>query len=101
MCENLHYKSVYFKELHNEQKYYWPTIYRAGAAVVSTITSNNYLWSKIEDYKVASLSFTRNNNINANESVQRKREADEAAVSIADARGIVQEKKSRLTRKVR
>ena len=38
-CENLHYESVYFKELHNEQKYYWPTIYRAGAAVVSTITS--------------------------------------------------------------
>ena len=42
MCENLHYESVYFKELHNEQEYYWPTIYRAGAAVVSTIT--NYIW---------------------------------------------------------
>ena len=41
MCENLHYESVYFKELHNEQEYYWPTIYRAGTAVVSTITSNN------------------------------------------------------------
>ena len=39
MCENLHYESVYFKELHNEQECYWPTIYRAGAAVVSTITS--------------------------------------------------------------
>ena len=39
MCENLHYESVYFKELHNEQEYFWPTIYRAGAAVVSTITS--------------------------------------------------------------
>ena len=26
MCENLHYESVYFKELHNEQEYYWPTI---------------------------------------------------------------------------
>ena len=38
MCENLHYESVYFKELHNKQEYYWPTIYRAGAAVVSTIT---------------------------------------------------------------
>ena len=38
-CENLHYESVYFKELHNEQEYYWPTIHRAGAAVVSTITS--------------------------------------------------------------
>ena len=42
MCENVHYESpVYFKELHNEQEYYWPTIYkagcRAGAAVVSTI----------------------------------------------------------------
>ena len=32
-------KSVYFKELHNEQEYYCPTIYRARAAVVSTITS--------------------------------------------------------------
>ena len=32
-------KSVYFKELRNEQEYYCPTIYRAGAAVVSTITS--------------------------------------------------------------
>ena len=32
--------SVYiFKELHNEQESYWPTIYRAGAAVVSAITS--------------------------------------------------------------
>ena len=39
MCENLHYESAYFKELHNEQEYYWPTIYRAAAAVVSTITS--------------------------------------------------------------
>ena len=36
-CENLHYESVYFKELHNDQAYYWPTIYRAGTAVVSTI----------------------------------------------------------------
>ena len=24
MCENLHYESVYFKELHNEQEYYRP-----------------------------------------------------------------------------
>ena len=39
MCENLPYESVYFKELHNEQEYYWRSIYRAGAAVVSTITS--------------------------------------------------------------
>ena len=41
MCENLHYESVYFKELHNEQEYYGPTLYRAGAAVLSTITSCN------------------------------------------------------------
>ena len=32
MCENLPYESVYFKELHNEQECYWPTIYRAGAS---------------------------------------------------------------------
>ena len=32
MCEILHYESVYFEELRNEQEYYW-------AAVVSTITS--------------------------------------------------------------
>ena len=37
MCENLPYESVYFKELHNEQECYRPTIHRAGAAVVSTI----------------------------------------------------------------
>ena len=42
MCENLHYESVYFKELHNQQEYCWPTIYRTGAAVVSTITSLCY-----------------------------------------------------------
>ena len=41
MCENLDYESVYFKELHNQQEYYWPTIYKTEAAVVSTITSNN------------------------------------------------------------
>ena len=39
MCENRPYESVYFKELHNEQECYWPTIYRAGTAVMSTITS--------------------------------------------------------------
>ena len=38
-CENLPYESVYFKEVHNEQECYWRTIHRAGAAVVSTITS--------------------------------------------------------------
>ena len=42
MCENLHYESVYFKELHNDQEYYWPITHRAGAAVVSTITSKYY-----------------------------------------------------------
>ena len=26
MCENLHYESAYFKELHNQQEYYSPTI---------------------------------------------------------------------------
>ena len=41
ICVNIFImKSVYFKELHNEQEYYSPTIYRAGAAVVSTITSD-------------------------------------------------------------
>ena len=46
MCENLHYESVYFKELVNEQEYYWPTVYGGGggggwgvAALMSTITS--------------------------------------------------------------
>ena len=43
-CENLHYESLYFKELHNNQEYYWPTIYRAGAAVVSAITSLMVQW---------------------------------------------------------
>ena len=39
MGENLHYESVvYFKEPHNEQEYYWPTIYRTGAAVVLDVT---------------------------------------------------------------
>ena len=36
---------VYFKKLLNEQEYYWPTINRAGAAVVSTITSSHYIGS--------------------------------------------------------
>ena len=30
LCENLHYESVYFKELHSHQEYCWPTRYRAG-----------------------------------------------------------------------
>ena len=29
---------VYFKELHKDQEYYWQTIFRAGGALVSTIT---------------------------------------------------------------
>ena len=33
---------VCLKELHNQQEYYWPTIYTTGAAVVSTITSYYY-----------------------------------------------------------
>ena len=32
-------KIFLFKELHDEQEYYCPTMYRAGATVVSTITS--------------------------------------------------------------
>ena len=57
MCENLHYESVYFKELHNEQKYYWPTIYRAGAAVVSAITSYVVLaFESVDDTTLAELS---------------------------------------------
>ena len=39
LCENLDYESVYFKELHNDQAFYWPTIYKAGQAIVSTVTS--------------------------------------------------------------
>ena len=49
MCENLSYESVYFKELHNQQEYYWPTIYKTEAAVVSTITSNNNKKKKKND----------------------------------------------------
>ena len=30
---------INFKELHNDQEHCWPPIYKAGAAVVSTITS--------------------------------------------------------------
>ena len=38
MCENLHYESVYFKELQYTNNI--PTTYRVGAAVVSNVTSN-------------------------------------------------------------
>ena len=48
MCENLHYQSVYFKELHNQKEYYCPTIYRTGAAVVSTITSYILLYLRVK-----------------------------------------------------
>ena len=47
LCENLHYESVCFKELHNVQEYYWPTTYRAGGAVVSTITSSSMVGYEI------------------------------------------------------
>ena len=47
ICVNIIMKSVYFKELHNEQEYYCPTIYRAGAVVVSTITSGKPFCSAI------------------------------------------------------
>ena len=40
MSENLHYETVYFKELHNDEEYHWSKIYTAGVAVVSTITYN-------------------------------------------------------------
>ena len=45
--------SVYFKEHneHNDQEYYWPTIYRAGTAVVSTITSFYHLLDALERTK--------------------------------------------------
>ena len=49
ICEHLHYESANFKELHNEQEYYQLTIYRAGAAVVSTITSCYLSFSKCEE----------------------------------------------------
>ena len=35
MCENLHFESVYFKQLHNDQEYYWPTIYIARESVMA------------------------------------------------------------------
>ena len=43
MCENFHYESAYVKELHNKQEYHWPTIYKTGEAVVSTITSHYFI----------------------------------------------------------
>ena len=54
MCENLHYESlyVYFKELHNDQEYYWPTIYKAGEAAVSTITNYWDYWSSDHPFQV-------------------------------------------------
>ena len=39
----------YISELHNVQEYYWPTIYRAGAAVVSTITSLKSVYLQQQD----------------------------------------------------
>ena len=49
--------NVYFKELHNDQQYYWPTTYRAPAAVVSTITIINPLGPL-----VTNINFFPNNN---------------------------------------
>ena len=49
--------NVYFKELHNDQEYYWPTTYRAWAAVVSTITIINPLGPI-----VTNINFFPNNN---------------------------------------
>ena len=37
---------ICFKELHNDQEYYWPTTYRAREAVVSTITSSSMVGSE-------------------------------------------------------
>ena len=66
ICENLHYESVYFKEILNEQEYYQPTIYGAGVAVVSTITSlpTNHIkhceinnsWTQFSHRKTTSIS---------------------------------------------
>ena len=53
MCENLYYESVYFKELHNDQEYYSPTIYRAGAAEVSLVIMIIRLWSKWLGFKAS------------------------------------------------
>ena len=46
-----------WKELHNDQEYYWPTIYRAGAALVSTITNIIKLYKACESISVDILSF--------------------------------------------
>ena len=46
MCEHLLYESVYLKELHKEKN----TIYRAGAAVVSTITGYYYCYKQALHY---------------------------------------------------
>ena len=35
----MEYVYIYFKELHNDQEYYWPKLYTAGEAVVSTVTN--------------------------------------------------------------
>ena len=49
--KKLHYESVHLKELHNEQEYYWPKKYGAGAAVVSTIPSNKVNVSKVNYFR--------------------------------------------------
>ena len=43
------YESVYFKELRNDQEYFWPTtVIQGGAALVLTTTSlcNYVIWVK-------------------------------------------------------
>ena len=76
MCENLHYESVYFKELHNEQEYYWTTIYRAGAAAVSTVTSINTLGSQCEAglYWLCSIEFPPASLLQVNKTSNMKQE---------------------------
>ena len=51
------YESVYFTELHNDQEYYWPTIYRVEAAIVSTITS--YIFPRRAAFHITSIFFCR------------------------------------------
>ena len=44
LFDSFDHELVYFKELHNDQEYYWPTIYRGGGAVLSTITRKDFLF---------------------------------------------------------
>ena len=53
MYENLQYELLYFKELHNEQEYYWPAI-RTQSGGSSSV---NYY--KLVLYYVSSFFFTK------------------------------------------